>query len=211
MKVNEKEYLKEYLKHLDEGMTEAEAYAELQSKLNDELKKRAEAEAKATKATEEATSGKGKKDLADQLVGVTVSLNNNDINGMANKNEERFGFRGFERDQRNKAREERNERTQMKRDQAAAQRWLQGKMPLEQAKNWVDYAKKNFSPEQFRTLANMGLRGELLTPKSKEWKKQNTKVEAMERVLKSAQDGKWKDLKSLPNIEKYLKIAIGLK
>lgn len=211
LKVNEKEYMTEYLKLINEGMTEAEAYAELQNKLNEELKKRTEAEQKATKAAEGATGGKGKKDLADQLVGITVSLNNSDIGDMANKNEERFGFRGFERDQRQKAREERNARTQMKRDQAAAQRWLQGKMPLEQAKNWVDYAKKNFSPEQFRTLANMGAKGELLTPRSKEWQKQNDKVLAMERILDAAQKGKWEDLKTLPEIKKLLKTAIETK
>lgn len=163
LKVDEKEYLKEFLKQMDSGVTEAEAYAELQNKLNAELKKRKEAEEKATKASEEAASGNGEDNGGKNKKGLLVSLSTSNMGDLGEKVEDKLNFKDWQRKNRDEARKVRDQKNNMKIDQAKMTKALKGEMPEAEAKEWMEYAKRKYTPDQMRELGKLAMNKELLS------------------------------------------------
>ena len=182
LKVDEKEYLKEFLKQMDSGVTEAEAYAELQKKLNEELKKRKEAEEKATKASEEAASDTGDNKGKKKEIAVTLSANM--MGDIGEKVEEKLSFKDWQEKMRNEQRKVRDEKNNMKIDQAKMTKALKGEMPEEEAKQWMEYAKRKYTPDQMRELGKLAMNKELLS--KSEQKRQLSAVEKMAKEIATA-------------------------
>lgn len=87
----------------------------------------------------------------------------------------------------------------MKIDQAKMTKALKGEMPKAEAEEWIRYAKKRYTPDQMKELANLAVKGQLMSPKSKEWKAQDKRFQDMLKQMKD--DGKGKK-KSEENIKK---------
>lgn len=56
----------------------------------------------------------------------------------------------------------------MKIDQAKMTKALKGEMPEEEAKQWMEYAKKKYTPDQMKELGQLAMNKELLSKKEQQ-------------------------------------------
>ena len=183
-KLEEKEFLKKYNEMLNKGISEADAYAQVQKDLNEELKKRKEAEEKATKASEEAASGNGEDNGGKNKKGLIVSLSTSNMGDLGEKVEDKLNFKDWQRKNRDEARKVRDQKNNMKIDQAKMTKALKGEMPEAEAKEWMEYAKRKYTPDQMRELGKLAMNKELLS--KSEQKRQLSAVEKMAKEIATA-------------------------
>lgn len=179
-KLEEKEFLKKYNEMLNKGIDEADAYAQVQKDLNDTLKKRKETEEKAIQEADE--TGLSPKDKDKKTI--KVSLSASAMGDIGEKVEEKLSFKDWQKKMRDEQRKVRDEKNNMKIDQAKMTKALKGEMPEEEAKQWMEYAKKKYTPDQMRELGKLAMNKELLS--KTEQKKQLTCIEKMAREIATA-------------------------
>lgn len=170
----------------DKGIDEVDAYAQLQRDLNDELKKRKEAEKEATDLTNDNNKGNGNNPLKPnnnqprgQAVDVRIGA---DIMGdLGDKIEGKFSFKDWQEKMRQEQRKARDEKNNMKIDQPKMVKALKGEMPEAEAKQWMEYAKKKYTPDQMRELGKLAMNKEILS--KKEQQRQLRAVEKMAQEI----------------------------
>ena len=175
-KLDEKEYIKKFNEMTDKGISEVDAYAQLQRDLNDQLKERTKAERKATKEANESTSDdpegkKGKK--------MVVTLSAGCMGDIGETVEQKLSFKDWQEKARQELRKGRDEKNNMKIDQPKMVKALEGKMPQAEAKQWMEYAKTKYTPDQMRELGKLAMNTELLSKKE-----QQRQLEAVEQMAK---------------------------
>lgn len=181
-KLEEKEFLKKYNEMLNKGISEADAYSQVQKDLNEALKKRKEAEEKAIQESDE--TGKTAKQLKKDGKAIAVTLSANAMGDLGEKVEDKLNFKDWQRKNRDEARKVRDQKNNMKIDQAKMTKALKGEMPKAEAEEWMKYAKQKYTPDQMRELGKLAMNKELLS--KSEQKKQLTCIEKMAREIATA-------------------------
>lgn len=160
-RVDQQYYLELFNDAMEAGLTEEEAYVELQKELNEELEARTEAEKKATEEAKKVAEGKGEKPASH--ASMTVSLDAGASSDIGDQVEKKGGFKNWQRQLRQQMREGRDEKNNMKIDQAKMTRALKGEMPAEEARQWMEYAKRRYTPDQMKELGKLAMNKELLS------------------------------------------------
>lgn len=114
---------------------------------------------------------------------IEVTLSANASSDIGKEVEEHQNFKDWQKKQREELRKGRNSKNEMKQDLPAMTKALKGEMPKAQADAWVEYAKKKYTPEQMKELANMAQKTELMSTKSKEWHQQQERFRNMLKAM----------------------------
>lgn len=176
-KIEEKDFINRYNDLLSKGFDATEAYARVQKELNDQLKERTNAEKKATKEANDSSTddpNKPKKELR-------VSLSTSNMNDIGDKVEEHLSFKDWQKKNREEQRKVRDAKNNMKIDQAKMTKALKGEMPEEEARQWMEYAKKKYTPDQMKELGQLAMNKELLS--KKEQQRQAKHIEQMAKEI----------------------------
>lgn len=181
-RVDQQYYLEMFNDALEAGLTEEEAYVELQKELNEELEARTEAEKKATEEVKKASDGKGEKPAA--RASMTVSLDAGASSDIGDQVEKKGGFKNWQRQLRQQMRAGRDEKNNMRIDQAKMTKALKGEMPQAEAEQWMKYAKSRYTPDQMRELGKLAMNKELLS--KSEQQKQMRWIEQMATEISKA-------------------------
>lgn len=120
-----------------------ETWLELMEERNNNIQKENDEAKKGTNPSESASAS------------MTVSLDNGATSAIGESVEEHQNFKSEQRKQRDELRKGRNAKNEMKQDLPAMTKALKGEMPEAEAKQWVEYAKRKYTPEQMTKLANM--------------------------------------------------------
>ena len=185
-KVESKDYIRRFNEIIDKGVDVSDAYAQVQKELNDKLKERTDAEKDATKELQEgnknAKEGNGKEGQKQKPLKVEMSANL--MGDIGEQVERKFTFKEWQKQNRIEARKVRDAKNNMKVDQPAMAKALKGEMPKEQANQWMEYAKRKYTPDQMRELGKLAMNKELLSKSEK--KKQLAKIEYMAKAIEKA-------------------------
>ena len=178
-KIEEKDFINRYNDLLSKGFDAAEAYARVQKELNDQLKERKDAEKKATQEAKDSLSdtpqGKAKK------TEMVVSLSSSAMGDIGEKVESKFSFKDWQKKMREEQRKIRDAKNNIKVDQPKMVKALKGEMPEEEARQWMEYAKKKYTPDQMRELGKLAMNNELLS--KKEQRAQARHIEQMAKEI----------------------------
>lgn len=199
--LDEMEWREKYIKYIEDGCEVQEAYDNLQRELNEVLKDRKEKEEKA--AEEAKKKGETGKDSAS--ANMTVSLSNNAQDGIGEAVEEKQNFRQEQRKNRDEMKKARDAKNQMKIDQPKMVKAMKGEMPEAEAKEWIKYAKSKYTPDQMKELAKLGHQSQILSPKCKEYKEQEKRVQNMLKLMQDDGKTKTKREKAIEDTAKHTK------
>lgn len=169
-----------------------ETWLELMEERNNNIQKENDEAKKGTNPSESASAS------------MTVSLDNGATSAIGESVEEHQNFKSEQRKQRDELRKGRNAKNEMKQDLPAMTKALKGEMPEAEAKQWVEYAKRKYTPEQMTKLANMARQTELMSTKSKEWHDQQERFRAMLSCMKGEDEASKKKNKAISETEKHM-------
>ena len=165
-RVDQRYYIELFNDALEAGLTEEEAYVELQKELNGEIEARTEAEKKATEEAKKVAEGKGEKPASH--ASMTVSLDAGASSDIGDQVEKKGGFKNWQRQLRQQMRAGRDEKNNMRIDQAKMTKALKGEMPQAEAEQWMKYAKARYTPDQMKELGKLAMNKELLSKSEKQ-------------------------------------------
>lgn len=181
-KLNEKEFLSKYNEMLNKNISEADAYAQVQKDLNETLKKRKEQEEKVIEEAER--TGKTGSQQKKEGNSMQVTLSSDAMGDIGEKVEDKLSFKDWQRKMRDEQRKVRDAKNNMKIDQAKMTKALKGEMPEEEAKQWMEYAKQRYTPDQMKELGKLAMNTELLS--KSEQKRQLSAIEKMATEIATA-------------------------
>lgn len=115
---------------------------------------------------------------------MVVSLSTSNMGDLSDKVEDTLSFKDWQRKNRDEQRKARDAKNNMKIDQAKMTKALKGEMPEEEAKQWMEYAKKKYTPDQMKELGKLAMNKQLLS--KTENKRQLKAVEQMAETIKKA-------------------------
>ena len=115
---------------------------------------------------------------------MTVTLSSGGMNDIGAAVEKKLSFKEWQHKMRDEQRKGRDEKNNMRIDQAKMTKALKGEMPKAEAEAWMQYAKQKYTPDQMRELGKLAMNAELLS--KSEQKRQLKSIENMARQIKEA-------------------------
>lgn len=184
---NDTELRGELINRLNElmadGCEDEEIAHELNEKMREVRERRLKAEEDLAKDAEDEQKGEdnGRKSGKG---GMTVTLSSGGMNDIGAAVEKKLSFKEWQHKMRDEQRKGRDEKNNMRIDQAKMTKALKGEMPKAEAEAWMQYAKQKYTPDQMRELGKLAMNAELLS--KSEQKRQLKSIENMARQIKEA-------------------------
>ena len=147
---------------MEDGVEDEEMAHELNVKMNEIRERRIKASEELAKQEEDSAKDKGEK-LTSKTASMTVSLSNSATQDIGDQVEKKGGFKNWQRQLRQQMRDGRDEKNNMRIDQAKMTKALKGEMPQAEAEQWMKYAKARYTPDQMKELGKLAMNKELLS------------------------------------------------